>query len=187
MNNRIISLLLCLFITATLFASSPKYIFYFIGDGMGVGPAMATETYNRQVLKNDNSILMMQFPVASVAMTYSHENPITDSAAAGTALATGHKTRNGMIGMTADSVAVKSIAKLLNENGYGAAINTSVFIDDATPCAFYANTTSRKNYYEICQDLLNRDFEFFGGAALRGKKDNHGKAAKLYQNLKKKG
>ena len=87
---------------------APKYVFYFIGDGMGLSHVMATETYNRTVLGNDQSLLMMRFPVASWAMTYSATGPITDSAAAGTALATGYKTLNGMLGVTPDTTAVTS-------------------------------------------------------------------------------
>ena len=80
-------------------AQDAKYIFYFIGDGMGMGPVMTAETYNREVLKNDKPLTMMQFPTVSWCMTYSASSPVTDSAAAGTALATGKKTLNSMLGM----------------------------------------------------------------------------------------
>lgn len=40
-------------------AADAKYIFYFIGDGMGMGPVLAAETYNREVLKNDKPLTMM--------------------------------------------------------------------------------------------------------------------------------
>ena len=92
-----------------------KYIFYFIGDGMGMGHVNATETYNRDVLGNASPILMMQFPVATQVRTYSFDRSITDSAAAGTALSTGHKTRNGMVGMAPDSTSVCSITTPLLE------------------------------------------------------------------------
>ena len=91
-------------------AATPKYIFYFIGDGMGMGPVMAAETYNRTILNNPNRLLMMQFPVASAAMTYSASSNVTDSAAAGTALSTGTKTKNSMLGMAPDTTDVYSIA-----------------------------------------------------------------------------
>lgn len=48
-----------------------KYVFLFIGDGMGMGHVMAAETYNRRVLGSPDNILMMQFPVSSFALTYS--------------------------------------------------------------------------------------------------------------------
>ena len=67
---------------------APRYIFYFIGDGMGLSPVMTAQAYNRDILKNDKPLNMLQLPVASWAMTYSANAPITDSAAAGTALST---------------------------------------------------------------------------------------------------
>ena len=55
-----------------------KYVFLFIGDGMGMGHVMAAETYNRRVLGSPDNILMMQFPVSSFALTYSANSSITD-------------------------------------------------------------------------------------------------------------
>lgn len=149
-------------------AQAPKYVFYFIGDGMGMGPVLATETYNRAVLGNDQYITMLQFPVASAALTYSASSKVTDSAAAGTALSTGVKTKNGMLGMDPDTVAVYSIAKDFKEAGYGVAIATSVPVDDATPGAFYAHVPTRKMYYDICLDLAKSGYDFFAGGCMRG-------------------
>ena len=123
--------------TTSAVADAPRYIFYFIGDGMGVPHTLAAQTYNR-LKGNDAPLLMMQFPAIGNATTYSATRPVTDSAAAGTALATGHKTKNSMIGMDADTVSVTSIAKRLQEKGYGIGITTNVCPDDATPGAFYA-------------------------------------------------
>ena len=103
-----------------------KYVFLFIGDGMGMGHVMAAETYNRRVLGSPDNILMMQFPVSSFALTYSANSSITDSAAAGTALATGIKTNNSMIGMNADTVAVESVATQLKRQGWGVGIITTL-------------------------------------------------------------
>lgn len=103
MRTRFFSFLTMLTATGAILAGTPKYIFYYIGDGMGMGQVMAAEAYNRTVLGNDDHLLMMQFPVASTLTTYSASSPVTDSAAAGTALSTGHKTNNGMLGMTPDS------------------------------------------------------------------------------------
>ena len=151
-------------------AKTPKYIFYFIGDGMGLGHIMATQNYNRYVINENTQLTMTSFPVASVAMTYSYSSPVTDSAAAGTALSTGFKTRNGMLGMNPDSVAVTSIAKYLNDKGYGVGIVTSVAIDDATPGAFYAHVPSRSHFDNIAANLASSNYNFFAGASLRGKK-----------------
>ena len=171
MLKRFLSLFFVTALAIAAYAAQPKYIFYFIGDGMGLGPVMATEQYNRQVLKNTDPILMLRFPIVSSAMTYSADAPVTDSAAAGTALSTGHKTRNGMLGMDADTVAVNSIAKYLKEKGYGIGITTTVPIDDATPGAFYAHQPNRGMYNEITGDMAASDYNFFAGSILRGDKE----------------
>ena len=78
----------------TALAGQPKYVFYFIGDGMGLGHVLSAETYNRTVLGNTEHITMLQFPVTTVCTSYSASSKITDSAASGTALSTGSKANN---------------------------------------------------------------------------------------------
>ncbi len=148
-------------------AAAPKYIFLYIGDGMGMGPSVAAEMYNRQVLGNDTPITMMQFPVAGFCMTYSASSPVTDSAAAGTALSTGTKTKNGMLGMGPDTIPAYSIASILKAKGYGIGDITSVAPDDATPGAFYAHVPNRSMTYEIGLQAAESGFEFIGGAGWR--------------------
>lgn len=159
---------------ATAQEAAPKYIFYFIGDGMGLGPVQTAERYNRDILRNDESLTMMKFPVVSFCQTHSYSSPITDSAAAGTALATGRKTRNGMLGMAPDTTDVTSIARVLKDDGYGVGIVTSVAPDDATPGAFYAHVPNRSMYYEIGIQAARSGYEFLCGAGLRGEKDGDG-------------
>lgn len=156
----------------SLSADEARYIFYFIGDGMGMGPVLAAETYNREVLENDKPLTMMQFPTVSWCMTYSANSPVTDSAAAGTALSTGVKTKNGMLGMSPDTVAVESVAKKLHDMGYGVGIVTSVSQYDATPGAFYAHVPNRSMHYEIGCDAAKSGYEFIAGASPI-KNDNH--------------
>ena len=84
-----------------------KYVFYFIGDGMGVNQVNGTEMYQAEIQNGRigvEPLLFTQFPVATVATTFSAKNSVTDSAAAGTALATGKKTYNGAI-----SVLIKTL------------------------------------------------------------------------------
>ena len=110
MKSRLLSVVLLVSVAVSAMANAPKYIFYFIGDGMGFGQVNTAQTYLRDVHSSDSVLMMLTFPVAGTVLTYSASNPITDSTAAGTALATGVKTRNGIIGMTPDTVAVTSIA-----------------------------------------------------------------------------
>lgn len=171
LRNLTTALLLSLGLTLT--AAQPRYVFYFIGDGMGVGAAMAGQTYNSVALGNPDRLLMTQFPVAGMVETYSANRRVTDSAAAGTALATGHKTRNGMVGVTPDSVAVASIAETLHNDGWGVALVTTVAPDDATPAAFYAHVPSRKNWYRIGRQAAESGYEFIAGSNWRGIEDRH--------------
>lgn len=152
----------------------PNYVFYFIGDGMGMQPLMTAQAYNRDILKNQQPLLMLRFPVASWAMTYSASSPITDSAAAGTALSTGYKTVNGMLGVTPDTVAVTSVARQLKDMGYGVGVITSVYADDATPGAYYAHVASRKMFYDIDVQAAESGYDFIGGAGMKGMVDAQG-------------
>lgn len=162
---------------------APKYIFYFIGDGMGPGPVMATENYIRMVQNNANPLVMSSMPVSSRARTFSASSPVTDSAAAGTALSTGSKTKNGMLGMNADTVNVTSMARILKDDGYGVGLVTSCAADDATPAAFYAHVPKRSMYYEVGKDAASSGYDFIAGAGLRGAKDKKGNATDLYDVL----
>lgn len=166
-------------ITATAWAKAPNYIFFFIGDGMGIAQVTNAQLYNARVLGNSTPLLSTTFPVASMATTHSASSDVTDSAAAGTALSTGHKTVNGMLGVTPDSVAVTSVAKKLFDAGYGVGLVTSVAIDDATPGAFYAHVPSRSQYYDIGRQLAECGYQYAAGASLRGAFDKQGNPTDL--------
>lgn len=187
MYSRFLMFFICLLSVCNLYATSPKYIFYFIGDGMGLGSVMVTEAYNRTVLNNDEHLTMLQFPVTSMATSYSANRHITDSSAAGTALSTGNKTNNYMLGVTPDSVPVFSVAKALKDNGYGVGIATTVTLNDATPAAFYGHAPNRKLYYEIGKGIIGSNYEFFAGYNLISKNNNKGEKTDLYEKIEKDG
>lgn len=163
--------------------AQPRYIFMFIGDGMGHGQIMATETFNRTVLGNAGRLNMMQLPYAGFIATYPANGTVTDSAAAGTALATGHKTRNGMLGMDADTTAVSSVAATLHDAGWGVGLVTTVAPDDATPGAFYAHVPARRMTYDIGLQAAESGYEFIAGATWRGARDRSGKPTDLLQRM----
>ena len=160
-------------IVATLFALSAlaegqvKYVFYFIGDGMGVNQINVTETY-LAALKGKigyEPILMSNFPVVGLVNTYSATNGVTDSAAGGTALASGHKTKNGAIGMLEDlKTPCNSIAVWAKKAGKAVGVATNVAITHATPASFYGHQPNRNMYYEMGQDLCKSNFDFFAGS-----------------------
>lgn len=149
------------------FAQQAKYVFYFIGDGMGVNQVQGTELFQGE-LKGETSISPLcftQFPVSTVATTFSATNGVTDSAAAGTALATGNKTKNGAIGVLEDlETPVNSVAVWARNSGKRVGIATSVSVDHATPAAFYAHEAGRGSYYNIGKDLYRAGFDFYAGS-----------------------
>ncbi|MBD5276770.1 MAG: alkaline phosphatase [Bacteroides sp.] len=162
-------------------AEAPRYVFYYIGDGMGMGPVMAAQTYYRTVLGSEQPLTMLQLPVEGWCQTWSASSTTTDSAAAGTAIATGSKTRNGMLGMDADTTAVTSIATTLHEQGWGVGLVTSVAADDATPGAYYAHVANRAMHRDIDMQFAASGFEFLGGAGLYGLNgDHHGEIAEAF-------
>lgn len=174
-------------VLSALASEAPRYVFYFIGDGMGMAQAMATQVYNRTVRNSDKPLLMMSFPVASMSTTHSASSPVTDSAAAGTALASGVKTKNTMLGMNSDTIPVVSIARDFSDNGYGVAIVTSVAPDDATPGAFYAHVPNRGMYYEIGRQMAESGYDLIAGSKLRGLTDNDGNATDLLSHFENNG
>ena len=99
--------ILSLAIMRTLFAAvcakggDAKYVFFFIGDGMGMNQVNGTEMYlaQKEGVVGNQSLLFTQFPYTGFAKTYSTDHSITYSAAGGTALALGENTQNGTIGM----------------------------------------------------------------------------------------
>lgn len=144
----------------------PKYVFYFISDGTGINSVQATEFYLSETNGKIGRVplLMTSFPVVSVASTYSYNSGVTDSAASGTALASGQKTYNGAIGVDPDTIPVSSIAVWAKEAGMAVGVATSVCINHATPSSFYAHSASRSNYYDIATQLAQTGFDFFGGS-----------------------
>ena len=146
--------------------SQVKYVFYFIGDGMGVNQINVTETY-LAALKGKigyEPILMASFPVVGMVNTYSATNGVTDSAAGGTALAAGCKTKNGAIGVLEDlETPCTSIAAWAKQAGAAVGVATTVAITHATPASFYGHQASRKMYWELGQDLCRSGYDFFAG------------------------
>lgn len=142
----------------------PKYIFYFIGDGFGVTQAELANHYLKITQGDTASLNMYKFPDLGLYETNCTNRYITGSAAAGTALSTGHKTSVNTIGMASDKkTPLKTIAEKLRDNGFKIGIVTSVSVDHATPAAFYAHQPSRQMYYNISLDMSKSEFNYFGG------------------------
>jgi alkaline phosphatase len=159
-------------------APKAKYVFLFIGDGMGIQQVNAAQAYKMALDSSvgNANLSFTQFPATGFVTTFSGSRYITCSAAAGTAIASGTKTSIGTIGLNANHIdSLFSVAHNLNNTGFQIGLVTSVSIDHATPAAFYAHQPDRDMYHEIGHDLIKSNFRFFASG---GFKDTLGKKSK---------
>lgn len=148
----------------------PKYIFLFIGDGMGTAQIQSARFYKGTV-ENDGAVTegelsFTSFPQVGSVTTYDSTSFCPDSASTATSIATGNKTESGVINMCPWSrdLPYETIAEKLHaQKNYKVGVISTVNIDHATPAAFYAHQASRRNYYEIGVELANSGFEYFAG------------------------
>lgn len=164
--RRHVAVLLVIFLVSTVWAQQAKYVFYFIGDGMGVNQVNGAEMYlaEQEGRIGVKPLLFTTFPAGTMATTFSATNSVTDSSAAGTALATGEKTYNGAVSMDDDKNVLSTVAERAKKAGRKVGIATSVSVDHATPAAFYAHQPNRSRYYEIALDLPKAGFDFYAGS-----------------------
>lgn len=153
-----------------------KYVFLFIGDGMGATHVATAESYlsHKAGKLGSEQLLMTTFPYYGTATTHSADKHVTCSSAAGTAIACGEKANNGTVGINKDSVNIKSVAYCLQEEGYNVGIISSVPVNHATPASFYAHSVNRGNYYEIASQIPGSGFDFFASAGFLDYKDRNG-------------
>ena len=164
----------------------PKYVFMFIGDGMSYPQVQLTNYFvsansqdnarkvtvkdkEKTILESESNLNMMSFPVMGSAQTYDSTSFAPDSASTATSIATGNKTWSGSINVSQDfSQTYETIAeKLKKQKDYKIGILSSVNLNHATPAAFYAHQESRNNYYDIGLELIDSNFDYFAGGALK--------------------
>jgi len=139
----------------------PKNIILLIGDGMGYAQLQAG------IIHAADSMHMQKLPYTGFQNTSSLDDEITDSGAAGTALATGNKTNNGMIGMLPDKTPLLNLTERMAASGRNTAVLASCAITHATPASFLAHNESRNNYEEIAEDIaMNASIDLFMGGGL---------------------
>ncbi len=145
-----------------------KYIFVMIGDGMGATQAAVAESYlsYKAGKLGGEQLCFTQFPVLGTCATFSADKNITCSSASGTAIATGHKTNNNMLGVDPEGNSLKSMAYTLKEQGYRIGIMSSVPVNHATPASFYGHNKNRGDYYNIAREIPESDFDFFAGSGI---------------------
>jgi len=177
------ALALCLVSSAE---AAAKYVFLFIGDGMGPAQRLAAEMYLRGMREasgsgdaRESELLMNRLPIQGTIRTNSLDG-VTDSAAAGTALATGQKTKNGIVAMDASGKKnLQSIARIAHGRGMKVGIVTSAFLQDATPAAFYGHEAKRTRHYALGLQLTRSGFEYFAGGGFRSPTDRDKKQKNL--------
>jgi alkaline phosphatase len=171
---------------------NPKYVFLFIGDGMSATQTNTAEIYmgaqNGSKVPAVNRLSFTQFPVTGLKTTFAADSFIPDSASAGTAMATGNKTIDGVINMDpSKNVKYKTIAEMAKENGMKVGVVSSVSIDHATPAVFYAHQPSRSNYYDIALELGKSNFDYFGGGGFLQPTGKNKDKPDAYEEAKKNG
>ena len=137
-------------------AKTARSVILLIGDGMGQAQRTAARLYS---VGRDGQLAMDTLPVAGMARTWSTESVVTDSAAAGTALATGVKTYNKAIAVDPDGKPVPTVLEKAKEAGKSTGLVTNVWLPHATPASFAAHNADRDDYLGIALDMFDHDVD----------------------------
>jgi len=151
-------------ISCNLKAAEIKNIIYLIGDGMGFNHLEKTK------LERNTKLVIDSFVFIGESRTRSLSSSVTDSAAAGTALATGSRTGNGIIGAYYNDINMKksypkNLTELCKEKGMLTGVTTTDVTSGATPAAFSAHSSSRSNTSDITYDQLASGINLIWGEA----------------------
>lgn len=139
---------------------TPKNIVFMIGDGMGVEQVSTAWVANRGALN------MVQMPYVGLQKTYCLDWVVTDSAAAGTALATGEKTNKGMVATRPNGEELDSMMDLAQQAGKRTGVVVVCRLNDATPATFCCNNPDRDEAEEITADYLTSGVDFIAGGGM---------------------
>ena len=160
-----------------------KNIIFMIGDGMGLAQASLTQIENKYA-----PTAFDRAQNVALQKTYSANNRVTDSAASGTALATGYKTNNSTLGQTPDGTPVESIIAKAEKVGYASGVVVTCYVNHATPAAFYAHRENRNDNEGIITDFMASDLDVVFGGGTRFFNEHFTKQNKNYvDELKAKG
>lgn len=160
----VLSVVVSSYIPAAEAAAPARNVILLIGDGMGYGQM----TLGR--IMKDSALTMDGFTFNGTASTYPNdpvEKWVTDSAAAGTALATGVKTYNAAISVDVNKKPVKTILEYAQENGKATGLVTTTRITHATPAVFASHNADRDAENEIAVDMLNHKVDVLLGGGKR--------------------
>jgi alkaline phosphatase len=139
-----------------------KNIIFMIGDGMGLEQlSTAWIVNNRHLNITDN------FSNIGIQWTYSASKLVTDSAAAGTALATGSKTRNGAIAVNTDNEVLETLSEYAKSKGKKTGTSVVCRVCDATPAVFSTHAPNRDSLYNIMAQFVDSKLDFLFGGGLK--------------------
>ncbi len=131
-----------------------RNVILMIGDGMGLAHVSAA------MFANGGSLNMTNLRTMGYVRTQSASDFTTDSAASGTAYATGSKTSNRVIGLDPDGNRLSNIVDILSVQGYATGILSTDYMDGCTPAAFFAHQKDRGMSKEIWSDLASSLLNF---------------------------
>ncbi|WP_027956274.1 alkaline phosphatase [Halobacillus kuroshimensis] len=131
-------------------------VIYMIPDGFNTDYATSYRWYKGEDAVWDKHL-------KGLHKTYSDDSRVTDSAAAGTAMATSVKTNNGTVGLDDDGNQVKTILEASEEKGKATGLVATSTITHATPAAFASHVESRDNQPEIAKQMLDNDVDVMLG------------------------
>lgn len=147
------------FLCPVLLWAAPKQIIVMIPDGTGHASLAVARDVRGEPLAIDTHL-------RGVMETRSQNNSVTDSAAAGTAMACGVRTYNSAIGVDPAGVPLRSISEWARKNGLAVGIVTTDLITGATPSAFSAHASVRSEAETIIEQQISSGFEvMMGGGA----------------------
>lgn len=139
----------------------PKNVIVFIGDGMGLGQI---EVARHMEYGKAGTLFIESLPNVALVRTYSANSQVTDSAAAGTAIATSVKTNNKSIGVNPDGEEVDSILDDFQKAGHKVGVISTNTVTDATPAAFTASVADRyKGQPEAARQMLENGYDVLLG------------------------
>lgn len=142
-----------------------KNIILMIGDGMGKNTIKAAE-----IVKGDKLVMSGINNQTSVT-TYSQSvtdgyADFTDSAASSTAISTGVKTDNGVIGVDPDGNELETICEFVQKLGMKTGLVDRHYVCHATPAGMVAHNDSRNNYQQILREMIRANVNvMFGGGS----------------------
>lgn len=158
MKKLILTATIILLTSSLAHANTVKNVILMIGDGMGTPQVSQAILYRKKIKSNDTPLAMEELfkkGHSALVTTHSANSLVTDSAAAATAMACGVKTKNEMLGVDESGVPCQSILKLAKNAGKSTGLVSNTRVSHATPAAFSASNTFRKNENEIAEQIIS--------------------------------